>query len=111
MDNYRQENQLGWSLSSLIGIFLTMLGVGVLLWVVISIYLLFTENSSFLLMDEMLPDQIFFGQFDGGELLVPREFFLFGVPLSALSIGARIGISLLKNGGSLFEKPNRKNRG
>jgi len=92
----------------MIGIFLTAVGVGVLLWVAVSIYLLFTESSVFFMLDELLPQEIVLGQFPDGGLFVPREFFVFGVPLSALSIGGRIGIALLKNGVSLVEKRKRR---
>lgn len=107
MNDYGQDDGLGISFSGMIGVFLTVLGVGVLLWVVVSIYLLFTDNSSFYLIDDLLPAEIVFGDFPDGSIFVPREFFVFGVPLSALSIGGRIGIALLKNGVSLFEKPKK----
>lgn len=105
MNNYPQENQLGWSLSNMIGIFLTVLGVGIVLWVAVSIYLLFTQSSAFFMLDKLVPEQIYFGEFPDGELLLPREIFVFGVPLAALSIGGRIGVSLLRSGVKLFEKP------
>ena len=108
MNNYPQENELSWSLSNMVGIFLTVLGVGVLLWVVVSLYLLFTGSSAFTLMDRLVPAEIMFSDFPVGNLFLPREFFVFGVPLAALSIGGRIGVSLLTNGVKLFEKPAKK---
>ena len=108
MDNYGRENELGLSLGGMIGIFLIIIGVGVVLWVVISLYLLFTDSSAFFMVDKLIPPEIVFGQFDEGQLFVPREIFLFAVPLSELSIGARIGIALLSGGTKLFEKPKKK---
>ena len=108
MNYYNQDNDFGISFSNLIGIFLAAVGVGVLLWVAVSIYQLFTDSSAFFMLDNLIPEEIIVGQFPDGALFVPREFFVYGVPLAALSIGGRIGIAMLKSGVSLFEKPEKK---
>ncbi|MCP4139175.1 MAG: hypothetical protein GY755_02600 [Chloroflexi bacterium] len=109
MNTYGEENELNWSFSGMIGIFLIFTGVGVLLWVAVSLYLLFTDSGAFIFMDEILGAKIAITEAEGTDaILLPRELFLFGIPISALSIGARIGITMLTNGVKLAEKPKKK---
>ena len=108
MNTYGRENENNWSLSSMIGGFLIITGVGVLLWVVISLFLLFTDSSAFFVMEEIVPAKIILAGVEGSEVLFPRELLIFGVPIWALSISSKIGLSFLKGGLNLIEKPKKK---
>ncbi len=108
MNTYGQENEFNWSLSSMVGGFLIVTSVGVLLWVVISLFLLFTDSSAFFVLEEIVPAKIILADVEGSELLFPRELLIFGIPVWALSVGTRIGIVLLKNGVKLAEKTKKK---
>ena len=107
MQNYSRENDLSWSPSNLIGGFLILLGVVVLIWVVISIYQLFTNASSFFVMDAIIPQEIALSDVPNGNFLIPRELLIFGVPIWALSVSTSIGITMLKGGLSLIEKSRK----
>lgn len=40
------------------GVLLTLLGAGVVLWTVVDIFQLFTHRSAFIVLDEIVPAQI-----------------------------------------------------
>jgi len=107
MQDYSRENVLGWSISNMIGSFLALLGAAVLIWVVISLFQLFTDASSFFVLDEIIPQEMVISNSPNGSTLLPREILIFGVPIWALTASTSIGITMLKGGVSLMEKPRK----
>jgi hypothetical protein len=97
----------GWSLSKMAGIFLIVTGVGVILWTVFQISQLFTAQSAFLFLDEIVPAKIVLSE-NEGVLLIPRELFVFGIPVWALGSTARIGASLVHSGLQYMDRPAKK---
>jgi hypothetical protein len=94
---------------NLLGGFLVVLGAGVLLWVVSSLFHLFSDASSFLVLNEIVPKEMIISQSaNGAKFLFPRELLIFGIPIWALTAATRIGLTLLKSGLDYFEKPRRK---
>ncbi len=107
VDEY--SSSFEWSPANIMGGFLVILGVGVLIWVVISLFQLFTNASAFLVLDEIIPKEMIITQSaDGAKLLLPREILIFGVPIWALAASSRIGLTLLRSGLEYVEKPRRK---
>jgi uncharacterized membrane protein len=107
VDDY--EGGFSWSPSNIMGGFLVIMGVGVLIWVVVSLFQLFTSTSSFLVLDEIVPKQMLISQgANGAKLLLPREVLIFGIPIWALGAASRIGLTMLRSGLEYVEKPRRK---
>ena len=48
----------GWTASKIVGVLLTLLGAGVVLSTVVEIFQLFTHRSAFIVLDEIVPEQI-----------------------------------------------------
>ncbi len=97
----------GLSVSKMAGIFLIVAGVGVILWTVFAISQLFTDQSAFIFMDEIVPSKIVLSENQGG-LVIPRELLVFGVPVWALGSTARIGTSLVNSGLQYMDRPAKK---
>ena len=108
MKAYRQENEISFSISDAIGGFLIIVGVGVLIWVVASLFQLFTNTSSFFTLDEIIPQKIIIADLPDGLILLPREILIFGIPIWALSASSRIGLTLLKSGINFIQKEKEK---
>jgi hypothetical protein len=109
MRNDETESGLDWSPSNIMGGFLVILGAGVLVWVVISLFQLFASGSSFQMLDGIVPQEMILSQSgDGGKWLLPRELLVFGIPVWALTAATKIGITLLRSGLEYVEKPRRK---
>ena len=107
MSNYRLNDEYGpsdWSASRLVGILLTMLGAGVVIWTVVSIFQLFTHSSAIIVLDEIVPARI---EFVEGGLQLPREILIYGLPIWAFSVTTRIGVMLLKSGLEFVERPHK----
>jgi hypothetical protein len=103
------ENSSFWSPVNIFGGFLVVLGAGVLLWVVSSLFHLFSDTSSFLVLDQIIPKEMIISQSaDGAKFLLPRELLIFGIPIWALTVATRIGLTMLKSGLDYVEKPRRK---
>ena len=89
--------------------FLVIMGVGVLIWVVVSLFQLFTSTSSFLVLDGIVPKEMLISQgANGAKVLLPREILIFGIPVWALGAASRIGLTILRSGMEYVEKPRRK---
>jgi hypothetical protein len=97
----------GLSISKMAGIFLIVAGVGVILWTVFAISQLFTDQSAFIFLDEMVPSRIVVSENEEG-LMIPRELLVFGIPVWALGSTARIGTSLVHSGLQYMERPVKK---
>ena len=108
MKSYGQENESNWSPSQVMGGFLIMVGTGVLVWVVLSLFQLFTNASAFLVLDQIIPEKMVIMDLYEGTILFPREILIFGVPIWALSASSKIGLTLLKGGLNFIEKPKKK---
>lgn len=107
VDDY--EGGFTWSPSNIMGGLLVILGAGVLIWVVVSLFQLFTSTSSFLVLDEIVPKEMVITQAENGaKLLLPRELLIFGIPIWALVASSRIGLTILRSGLEYVEKPRRK---
>lgn len=107
VDDY--EGGFSWSPANIMGGFLVIMGVGVLIWVVVSLFQLFTGTSSFLVLDEIVPKQMLISQgANGAKVLLPREILIFGIPVWALGAASRIGLTILRSGMEYVEKPRRK---
>jgi uncharacterized membrane protein len=63
VDDY--DSSSSWSPANIMGGFLVILGVGVLIWVVVSLFQLFTTTSSFLMLDRIVPKEMVISQVPG----------------------------------------------
>lgn len=109
MRNNDYDSGSDWSPWSIMGGFLVILGVGVLLWVVISLFQLFASASPFVVFDRIVPKEMVISQSaNGAKTLFPRELLVFGIPIWALGAATRIGLTLLRSGLEYVAKPNRK---
>ncbi|HEX2997990.1 MAG TPA: hypothetical protein VHP14_24410 [Anaerolineales bacterium] len=108
VDDY-DSSGFSWSPTNIMGGFLVIMGVGVLIWVVVSLFQLFTSTSSFLVLDKIIPKQMVISQgTNGAKLLLPREILIFGSPVWALGAASRIGLTMMRSGMEYVEKPRRK---
>ncbi len=107
IDDY--DSSFTWSPSNILGGLLVILGAGVLIWVVVSLFQLFTSTSAFLVLDRIIPkEMVILQSVDGVKVLLPREILIFGIPIWALAASSRIGLIMLRNGLEYVEKPRRK---
>jgi hypothetical protein len=107
VDDY--DGGFSWSPSNIMGGFLVILGVGVLIWVVVALFQLFTSTSSFLVLDEIIPREMVISEVsNGARVLLPRELLIFGIPVWALGAASKIGLTILRSGLEYVEKPRRK---
>ncbi len=107
IDDY--DGGVSWSPSNIMGGLVAILGAGVLIWVVVSLFQLFTSTSSFLVLDEIVPKEMVVSQAaNGAKVLLPRELLIFGIPIWALAASSKIGLTLLRSGLEYVEKPRRK---
>lgn len=107
MTNYRLNDEYGpgeWTASKMVGILLTMLGAGVVIWTVVEIFQLFTHGSAFIVLDEIVPVRI---EIVEKGLLLPREVLIYGLPIWAFSVTSKIGVMLLKSGLEYVEHPRK----
>ncbi|MBN2116478.1 MAG: hypothetical protein JW730_07905 [Anaerolineales bacterium] len=103
------DSGFNWSPANIMGGFLVILGVGVLIWVVVALFQLFTSTSSFLVLDEIIPKEMVISEAaNGTKVLLPREILIFGIPVWALGVSSRIGLTILRSGMEYVEKPRRK---
>jgi hypothetical protein len=110
MSMYNQNDEYassGLTISKIAGVFLILTGVGVILWTVFEISQLFTDQSAFIFLEEMVPAKIALSEDQEG-LLLPREVLVFGIPLWALGTTARIGTMLVNNGLQYMDRPAKK---
>lgn len=109
MRNTDYDSGFDWSPANIMGGFLVILGVGVLIWVVVALFQLFTTTGSFLVLDGIVPKQMIISQSaNGAQTLLPRELLVFGIPIWALSAATKIGLTLLRSGLDYVSKPQRK---
>ena len=104
MRNYDDYSDLSVSVSNIIGGFLVFLGSGVLIWVVITLFQLFSSASTFLVLDGLIPQEMIISETASSRLLLPREILIFGIPIWALSAATRIGLTMLRSGLQYVEK-------
>lgn len=105
MSIYNPEDyESGWTASKIVGVLLTLLGAGVILWTVVEIFHLFTHGSAFIVLDDIVPARI---EIVEGGLLLPREILVYGLPIWAFSVTSKIGVMLLKSGLEFVEKPRK----
>ncbi len=98
-----------WSPSNIMGGILVLLGAGVLIWVVISLFQLFTGTNAFTVLDQIVPREMVIVQsMNGDKILLPREILIFGIPIWALAASSKIGLTILRSGLEYIEKPRRK---
>jgi hypothetical protein len=109
MQNYDEHSGLSISISNMMGGFQVLLGSGVLVWVVIALFQLFSNASTFLVMDEIIPLEMIISETANSRLLLPRELLIFGIPIWALSAATKIGLTLLRSGLQYVDKPPRRN--
>lgn len=102
--NPNDEYSSGWTASKIMGVLLTLLGAGVVLWTVVEIFQLFTHGSAFIVLDDIVPAQI---EVVKNGLLLPRELLIYGLPIWAFSVTTKIGIMLLKNGLEYVDRPRK----
>lgn len=107
MSNYNQENSFNFTPASILGGFLVILGAGVMLWVVVMLFQLFTDTSIFLILDKIIPQKMVISETSNWIILLPREIVIFGIPIWALTAASKIGLTLLKNGLDYVEKPRK----
>lgn len=107
VDDY--ESGFAWSPTNIMGGLLVILGSGILIWVVVALFQLFTSTSAFLVLDQIVPKEMLISQgANGARLLLPREILIFGIPIWALAAASRIGLTILRSGLEYLEKPRRK---
>ena len=107
VDEY--DSGFTWSPTNIMGGFLVILGVGVLVWVVVALFQLFSGTSAFLVLDQIVPREMLISQgANGAKVLLPREILIFGIPIWALGAASRIGLTILRSGLEYVEKPRRK---
>ena len=105
MSIYNPEDyESGWTPSKIVGVLLTLLGAGVVLWTVVEIFQLFTHGSAFIALDDIVPARI---ELVENGLLLPREILIYGLPIWAFSVTSKIGVMLLKNGLEFVDKPKK----
>lgn len=108
VDEY-DSSGFSWSPANILGGFLVILGVGVLIWVVVSLFQLFTGTSAFTVLDGIVPKEMVISQAaNGARILLPRELLIFGIPIWALAASSKIGLTILRSGLDYVEKPRRK---
>ena len=98
------DYESGWTASKIVGVLLTLLGAGVVLWTVVEIFQLFTHGSAFIVLDEIVPARI---ELLENGLFLPRELLIYGLPIWAFSVTSKIGVMLLKNGLEYVERPRK----
>ncbi len=104
MSMYSEEFESTWPPSKIVGLALTIVGAGVVLWTVAQIFQLFTHGSAFLVLDEIVPARIELVE-DG--LFLPREILIYGLPIWAFSVTTKIGLTLLRSGLDFVERPKK----
>ncbi len=108
VDEY-DSSGFSWSPSGILGGILVLLGAGVLIWVVISLFQLFTGTSAFTVLDRIVPREMLISQSpNGAKVLLPREILIFGIPIWALAASSKIGLTILRSGLEYVEKPRKK---
>lgn len=85
-------------LAKIVGVGLVLAGVVVLAVTVFEIYGLFTRPANFVSFQTLLPERIIVADFEEGFVYLPREVFMYGVPLSLLGLAVKIGEVLLRWG-------------
>jgi hypothetical protein len=83
----------------------TLLGAGVILWTVVEIFQLFTHESAFIVLDDIIPARI---KLVEGGLLLPHEILIYGLPIWAFSVTSKIGVMLLKSGLEYVERLHKR---
>ncbi len=96
-----------WSITKVIGIVLILLGIFGFAWVLWGAHQLFTQGTSFQVLDGMVPAEIAFSH-SASSLLLPREVLVYGIPLFLLSLVTKLGGTLLKWGLDCLEIKKRK---
>lgn len=108
MKNYDYDPGLKLSFANVMGGFLVFVGVGVLIWVVISLFQLFTSSSPFLIMEGMVPKEVVLSNFGrDSRILLPREILVYGIPVWVLTAASKIGLTLLRGGLEYVDKPKK----
>jgi len=88
---------VGWVL---IALALVMFG-----WVAFELYQLYKFGEAFLLMNKLIPGTILISTFEqNGNLYLPREILVYGIPMWILALTAQIGGSLLKAGSQYINR-------
>ena len=105
MTIYNSDNESNnLSISKAVGAFLALVGAGVVVWTVVGIFQLFDRNSAFIFLDGFVPEQIWVGRGDGA-LYIPRELLVYGIPIWAFSVTAKIGVGLMNSGLEYLDIP------
>jgi hypothetical protein len=111
MTIYSSDNEIsGFSLSKVVGAFLALVGAGVVVWTAAQIFQLFDEGSAFIFLDGFVPKQISVGA-GSGALYIPRELLVYGIPIWAFSVTAKIGAGLMKSGLEYLDIPRLSRSG
>ncbi len=95
--------------AKIVGAVLIILALVTFGWVSLEIYQLYKHGEAFLLMDRLIPKNIIISTFEeSGKLYLPREIFVYGLPLWILSLAVQIGVALLKAGSQYVDKRNNQ---
>ena len=95
--------------AKIVGGILIVLALVTFGWVSLEIYQLYKHGESFLLMDRLIPKNILFLTFEeSGKMYLPREIFVYGLPLWILGLAVQIGVALLKAGSQYGDKRNNQ---
>jgi len=107
-DQDQQSNLLGViPYTKIIGVFLIVLALLALGWVIFEVYQLYEYGQAFLLTDKLIPETILISTFEeNGKLYLPREIFVYGVPLWVLGLGLQVGVALLRTGAQFVDQKN-----
>jgi hypothetical protein len=98
----------GWTPTRIVGALLALAGTGVIIWTVVEIFQLFTQESAFIVLDQIVPREIIVSKNGANSLLLPRELLIFGIPIWALTVTSKIGVMMMKSGLEYVDLPARR---
>jgi len=110
IDNPDQHLTSALPVSKLVGLALISAGIVVLGGAVLQVYWFLTRPEMFAGFQTLLPERIVVVESEMGTVLLPREFLMYGVPLSLLSLVGKIGGELLSRGVDFLEPVRRRSR-
>jgi hypothetical protein len=89
----------------IVGVILIILALVALGWVLVETYQLYKYGQAFLLTDKLIPKTIpiMMSEETDNRLYLPREIFVYGIPLWILGLAVQVGVALLKAGTQYFE--------
>ena len=95
-------------LAKIVGIGLVLAGVVMLSGTAFELYWLFSHPANFGAFQTLLPERLIVAEFDKGWVYLPREVFEYGVPLSLLGLGVKIGEVFLRWGLNYMDPKRRE---